>query len=339
MHRVAEWPRLETGRLDTDGDAFRLMYHVPGIKELHMLKDSLNVIVKANLPIGRDGRNRPSLFPFGTSTGRNAHGKSLFNAHAAMRGFMVFPDDVVAVYLDWSQQEVALGAALSGDEDLMQAYLSGDVYHAFARDIGLTDDPDPKHWKKHDPNKIRDRMKSLYLAITYGMGVPSLAQSLQRHPLIASALIEKHKRRYPKFWQWRTERALSAMLNRVTMTEFGWPLRISTSPNQRTLVNFGCQGNGAECLRIAATRLCDAGLVPSMLVHDAVLMELPNHEQVGQSKDIMLRSGRDVCGLEIRVDGDVAPIRRYRDKRGTEMWDRIMTTLQAVGAIPAGMVP
>src|SRR6516165_4872065 len=101
MHRVAEWPRLETGRLDTDGDAFRLMYHVPGIKELHMLKDSLNVIVKANLPIGRDGRNRPSLFPFGTSTGRNAHGKSLFNAHAAMRGFIVFPDDVVAVYLDW----------------------------------------------------------------------------------------------------------------------------------------------------------------------------------------------------------------------------------------------
>jgi hypothetical protein len=76
-----------------------------------------------------------------------------------------------------------------------------------------------------------------------------------------------------------------------------------------------------------------------MLVHDAVLMELSDHEQVRQAKDIMLRSGRDVCGLEIRVDGDDAPIRRYRDKRGTEMWDRIMTTLQAVGAIPAGTVP
>jgi hypothetical protein len=28
---VTAWPRLESGRLDTDSDAFRLMYHVPGI--------------------------------------------------------------------------------------------------------------------------------------------------------------------------------------------------------------------------------------------------------------------------------------------------------------------
>ena len=34
------------------------------------------------LPIGRDGRNRPSLFPFCTATGRNAHGKSLYNQAA-----------------------------------------------------------------------------------------------------------------------------------------------------------------------------------------------------------------------------------------------------------------
>ena len=53
-------------------DAFRLMYHVPGIEGLHALRDSLGFIVKARLPIGKDGRNRPSLFPFGTATGRNA---------------------------------------------------------------------------------------------------------------------------------------------------------------------------------------------------------------------------------------------------------------------------
>ena len=42
----------------------------------------------AKLPIGRDGRNRPSLFPFGTATGRNAHARSPYNAHAGMRSFM-----------------------------------------------------------------------------------------------------------------------------------------------------------------------------------------------------------------------------------------------------------
>ena len=61
---VAAWPRLDSGQLDVDGDAFRMMYHVPGIEGLHALRDSLGVIVRAKLPIGRDGRNRPSLFPF-----------------------------------------------------------------------------------------------------------------------------------------------------------------------------------------------------------------------------------------------------------------------------------
>jgi hypothetical protein len=29
---VYAWPRLESGKLDTSGDAFRLMYHIPGIE-------------------------------------------------------------------------------------------------------------------------------------------------------------------------------------------------------------------------------------------------------------------------------------------------------------------
>jgi hypothetical protein len=70
---VAAWPRLDSGELDMGGDTFRSMYHVPGIENLHMLRDSVGFIAKARLPIGRDGRNRPSLFPFGTTTGRNAH--------------------------------------------------------------------------------------------------------------------------------------------------------------------------------------------------------------------------------------------------------------------------
>ena len=87
---VAAWPRLKTGRLDTDSDAFRMMYHVPGIEGLHALRDSLSFIVKARLPIGRDGRNRPSLFPFCTATGRNAHSQEPIQhsrGHAFLHGF------------------------------------------------------------------------------------------------------------------------------------------------------------------------------------------------------------------------------------------------------------
>jgi DNA polymerase family A len=207
------WPRKESGRLDLEGGTFKLMYHVPGIENLHALRDSLNVIVKAKLPIGRDGRNRPSLFPFCTATGRNAHAQSLYNAHAGVRSFMVYPEDVTGVYFDWRTQEVGVAAALSGDQALIDSYKGGDVYHALALMCGATTDPDRKHWKDNN-TEDRQRMKALQLGVNYGMGVPSLARGLDRHPLIASAIIEKHRRTYPRFWEWRDNMVQCAMLDR-----------------------------------------------------------------------------------------------------------------------------
>ena len=92
---VPHWPRLESGKLDISSDAFRMMGHIPGVEELHALRDSIGFIAKARLPIGPDGRNRPSLFPFATATGRNAHAKSPFNAHAGLCSFMLFPPDTI----------------------------------------------------------------------------------------------------------------------------------------------------------------------------------------------------------------------------------------------------
>jgi hypothetical protein len=243
---VVAWPRLASGKLDTDGDAFKLMYHIPGIENLHALKDSLGVIAHAKLPIGRDGRNRPSLFPFCTATGRNAHARSLYNAHAGVRSFMVFPDDTIGVYLDWRTQEIGIAAALSGDQALMHDYSTGDIYHALARLCGMTDDPDPVHWKEHN-RPMRDRMKPLQLGINYGMGVPSLAKGLNRHPLIASAIIELHNRTYPRFWEWRGNEVQCAMLNRKMETVYGWPLYLSSSPNKKSLYNFPMQATVPKC--------------------------------------------------------------------------------------------
>ena len=319
------------------------MYHEPGIEALHALRDSLNVVLKARLPIGHDGRNRPSLFPFCTATGRNAHSKSLYNTHACMRSFMVFPPDTVGVYLDWRTQEVGIAAALSRDQKLIDAYKAGDVYHALAVTCGFTDDPDPQRWKKNNTD-MRNRMKRLQLAINYGMGVPSLAKGLNSHPLIASGIIETHRRKYPRFWKWRDEMVHDAMLRREMRSVFGWPLRISTSPNKRTLYNFPMQSNGAEMLRLAAWRMCEAGVIPCMLIHDGLLIEARNTEQVEQATHIMRDAGRAVCdGLEIGVDTDqeLHNGARYRDKRpvAKKMWTTMMCALQEIGALPEGPLP
>jgi hypothetical protein len=339
---ITAWPRLESDKIQIDGDAFKIMYHQPGIEGLHALRDSLGVIVRAKLPIGPDGRNRPSLFPFCTATGRNAHARSLFNAHAGMRGFITFPSDKIGVYLDWRTQEIGVAAAHSEDRKLMDAYGSGDVYHALAVMCRLTDDHDVQHWKKHN-KQMRQRMKSLQLGINYGMGVPSLARGLDRHPLIASTIIETHKRTYPRYWEWKEERANTAMQERVLETQFGWPLYLSHTPNLRTIYNFPMQGNGAEMLRLAAMRLCEAGIIPSMLVHDAILLEADSEEQIAHAKEIMERAGADVCnGFKIGVDVERMDIGgRFRDKRpaAEKIWATIMLALQEVGALPKGQLP
>jgi hypothetical protein len=312
----------------------------PAIEGLHALREALGVIVRTRLPIGLDGRNRPSLFPFGTATGRNAHSKSLFNAHASMRSFLRFPTDKIGGYLDWRTQEVGVAAKHSGDPQLMADYAAGDIYHALALMCELTQDDNIKRWKAECADQ-RQIMKSLQLAILYGMGVASLSRGINRHPLIGSEILIRHKQRYPRFWQWREAMVDRAMHEREILSEFdGWPLHISNSPNKRTLYNFPMQSGGAEMLRLAANRLCEAGLVPSMLVHDGILFEFDTHEQAAHAKEIMRAAGTEVCGgFEIGVDSDPPLIggARFSDKRqvAKKMWAVVMGVLQEIGALSA----
>jgi DNA polymerase I-like protein with 3'-5' exonuclease and polymerase domains len=311
---------------------------VPSLEELHALRDSLGFIVKARLPIGPDGRNRPSLFPFGTATGRNAQAKSPYNAHAGMRSFMLFDRDVTGFYLDWRSQEVAVAAARFDDPVLRNEYESGDVYHALALMCGLTNNPDPIHWKANNRAQ-RDRMKPIQLGINYGMGISSLAKGLNRHPLIAAEIIDLYARRHPVFWHGRLEAVQTAMLRRRIESSYGWPLHISHSPNQRSLLNFPMQSDGAEMLREAAVRLCNAGIVPIMLVHDGILFEEADPLKIEEATEIMRTIGREICdGIDVGVDLDWSTNTglRYRDKRevAQKMWDTIMDVLVSIGVLP-----
>ena len=69
----------------------------------------------------------------------------------------------------------------------MAAYRGGDVYHALAR-LATRHKIPIRCIGKRTTKKLRQRMKALQLGINYGMGVPSLARGLDRHPLIASAI-------------------------------------------------------------------------------------------------------------------------------------------------------
>jgi hypothetical protein len=136
------------------------------------------------------------------------------------------------------------------------------------------------------------------------------------------------------------------MLNRRAESRYGWPLHITTSPNRRTLYNFPMQSGGAEMLRLAAWRMVEAGLVPSMLIHDGILIEARSQEDVDLAIEIMLEAGRATCnGLEIGVDVDqgkgMVRGQRFRDKRpvAQEMWASIIEALKQIGALPWDEMP
>ena len=230
---------------------------------------------------------------------------------------------------------MAVAAALSRDQALIDAYTGGDVYHTLALMAGLTSDPDPVRWKKQNPDQ-REQMKRLQLAISYGMGVPSLARGLGSHPLVASTIIERHKRAYPRFWEWREWAVHVAMQERRIESVLGWGLNITQSPRQRTLYNYPMQSGGADMLRVATMRLCQLGLVPSMLVHDGILLEVDNEEQVLQAQEVMRWAGRQICnGLDVgaSVDKLLKPGERFLDKRAmaVKMWSTVEQTLEAIG--------
>jgi DNA polymerase I len=194
--------------------------------------------------------------------------------------------------------------------------------------------------RKDEYKDQRQRMKALQLGLNYGMGVRSLARGLDRHPLIASEVILRHQDRYKRYYAWRGAMVERAMVERRIESELdGWPLHLSYSPNRRTLFNYPMQSGGAEMLRLGSSRLCVADLVPVMLVHDGILFELDNDEQVQHAIEIMRGAGRDTCnGLEIGVDIDQRLVggARYRDKRplAVKMWNVVMSVLQEIGAIP-----
>jgi DNA polymerase I len=343
---IPYWPRTATGRLKVDGKTFKEMSWIADIRKLHILRDALHILV-SGLPIGPDDRNRASLFPFKTLTSRNAHGKTLYNAHAGMRSLMVFPEDTIGLYLDWSQQEPAISATFSGDKQLIADYTDlGDVYLALARMCGLTDETDAKRWKSTDEGyAMRERMKILQLAINYGMSVDGLARGLSEQAKIypalkASRIIELHHRYYPDFWAWRQRRHAAAMVDRKMLSISGWPMYLSHSPNPRTIFNFPAQSAGADCMRLAAVKLCEDGLTPSMLIHDGILLEVRSEEEVEHAQEVMRWAGREITGglfdIRVGVDQKLVNGARYADKRpdAKRMWTIITDVLRSIKAIP-----
>ncbi|MDA9975446.1 DNA polymerase [Alphaproteobacteria bacterium] len=200
----------------------------------------------AELAVGSDGRNRTLLSPFRARTGRNqpSNSRFIFGPSTWLRCLIRPPPGYGLAYIDYSSQEIGIAAALSRDETLMDAYISGDPYLAFAKLA-------PPKATKASHDNIRDICKAVVLGVQFGMGDATLANQLGIPPFEAKRLLETHRKTFLVFWRWSDGAVTQAMLHGRISTVFGWPIHVGANANPRALMNFPMQANGAEVLRLS----------------------------------------------------------------------------------------
>jgi DNA polymerase-1 len=326
------WPKTETGRLQLDQDTFRDQAKAyPELAPLRELRHSLSELRIEKLAVGPDGRNRTMLSPFGASSGRNtpSANRFIFGPSVWLRGLIKPGPGTAIAYIDWSSQEVAIAAALSGDPSLIEAVRSGDPYLSFAVHAGLA----PAEATKASHRAVRDLCKACVLGTNYGMGARTLAFRTNTSIIEAEALLRLLARTYPVFAEWQSKSVDVALLRGYMTTVFGWKLHVTNSTRPTALRNFPMQSHGAEMLRIACCLATELGVSVCAPVHDALLIEAPIDQiddAVAVTRTAMAQAAATVLGSGVEIETDVSIVRypdRYSDPRGEAMWDQVMDLL------------
>ena len=335
------WPRLASGALDLSDDAFRQMARAyPEVAPIRELRHTLSQLRLNALAVGPDGRNRCLLSMFRARSGRNqpSNSRFIFGPSAWLRSLIQPEQGRAVAYVDWSQQEFGIAAALSGDTAMQDAYLSGDPYLTFAKQAGAV----PSDATKESHAKQRDLFKTCALGVQYGMAAKSLSDRIGEPECVGRQLLRLHRETYPKFWKWSQAAVDHAMLHGHLHTIFGWAVHVEAGANPRSLANFPMQANGAEMLRLACCLATERGIQVCAPVHDAVLVEgrIDLIDQVvADTQAAMVEASRIVLdGFELRADAEIVRWPdRYVDKRGARMWETIMEILDELEGVACEM--
>jgi DNA polymerase I-like protein with 3'-5' exonuclease and polymerase domains len=248
-----------------------------------------------------------------------------------MRGLIRPGPDQAVAYIDYSQQEFGIAAALSKDVNMMASYQSGDPYLAFAKFANAV----PAEATKATHPRERNLFKTTILAVQYLAGAARLASQLGITLPEAQALLDQHHRIYAQFWAWSDSVSDYGQMYGSISATFGWTLHLTADTSLRTLRNFPMQANGSEMLRLAAIFARQAGVVIVATVHDALLIEARSDDvahAVALTQSAMRRASEIVlAGFALRTDAQTVHYPdRFREELGLTMWQWMCETLPLV---------
>ena len=332
-HRGIAWPRTGMGALDLGDDAFGDMARAhPELRPLKDVQTTISYFDPRELKIGGDGRNRTSLRPFASRTGRNQPSTkaSILGAPTWARHLIRPEVGTGLAMIDWRQQEFGIAAALADDLAMQASYNTGDPYLAFAIATGSA--PPTATVESHA--ELRDRFKACALGVQYGISAERLARLIMRPVSHAEELLRRHRSQFRRFWSWLDAVETDAFFSARQASVFGWQLAVDANANPRAVRNFPMQANGAEMLRLACCLVTEAGITVCAPNHDALLIEAPLGElddAVATTQRLMAEASSIVLdGFELRTQVRVcrAPD-HWLEPRGATIWSAVERALEA----------
>lgn len=245
---------------------------------------------------GRLSSNNPNLqnIPIRTDRGREIR-----------KAFIACDDQHVLLSADYSQIELRVVAAISGDQSMIQAFRDNkDIHRATAAKVyGVTED--------EVTFEQRRNAKAVNFGIIYGQSAFGLADNLGISRTEAKEIIDNYFREYPSIKQYMDNSIVFAKQHGYVKTLMGRRIRLAdiNSSNQtvrgfaeRVAINAPIQGSAADMIKLAMIRISkalkDAGVKARMIlqVHDELVFDVPV-EEVDQVKTIVLENMQAALAL------------------------------------------
>lgn len=240
--------------------------------------------------VGEDGQVHTNFKQTGTVTGRLSSAEpNLQNipirtelGRELRRFFVPSRENFVLIDADYSQIELRLLAAITGDEHMCAAFRDGTDIHTStaAKVFGVA--------PEDVTLEMRKSAKAINFGILYGMGEFSLAEDLRISRKAAKEYIDNYLATYPKIEEYLHHIKKQAAENGYVTTMMGrrrYIPELSSSNKmvrgfgERVAMNSPIQGSAADIIKIAMIavdrRLKESGINARLIlqVHDELLIE------------------------------------------------------------------
>ncbi|MDQ3123616.1 MAG: DNA polymerase, partial [bacterium] len=252
-------------------------------------------------PTGRLSSNEPNLqnIPVRTELGKKIR-----------TGFVAKPGHVF-VSADYSQFEIRLAAALSGDEDMIKAFNEDQDVHKLTAAAVMNLKPEEV------TKEMRYRAKAVNFGIMYGQGPHGLAEQTGMSFSEARDFIAKYFMIRPKLKEYIEHLREKALKKGYVETLLGRrrPTPDVKSSNfmvregaYRQAINMPIQGTAADLTKLAMVRVQEKlpeGSNMLLQIHDSILIEVPEKDADKVGK-ILVEVMENVYELPVKLKADIS---------------------------------